>query len=174
MLRHTRSDPPRPPRLEPDRNPLMSVDVFAVILLGAALHATWNAVVKGGGDTLLAGRWYCDWANTALPSRITRSITLNGFSVGWPSNPCSLHLHCQPRRRSSAPLPKDRCRHPQIPGGISNVTCNTSTAPCSTFAAKKRRYRVEHPSRYRPEIAMKSTSIMSSSNGRYHSGGIGK
>ena len=31
----------------------MSFDVFAVILLGAALHATWNAVVKGGGDTLL-------------------------------------------------------------------------------------------------------------------------
>ncbi|MFK9006051.1 EamA family transporter [Pseudomonas pergaminensis] len=31
----------------------MSFDVFAVILLGAALHATWNAVVKGGGDKLL-------------------------------------------------------------------------------------------------------------------------
>lgn len=31
----------------------MSVAVFAIILLGAALHATWNAVVKGGGDKLL-------------------------------------------------------------------------------------------------------------------------
>ncbi|MGY2400395.1 EamA family transporter [Pseudomonas sp. SDO5271_S396] len=31
----------------------MSFDVFAIIMLGAALHATWNAVVKGGGDKLL-------------------------------------------------------------------------------------------------------------------------
>ena len=32
----------------------MSVAVFAIIMLGAALHATWNAVVKGGGDKLLS------------------------------------------------------------------------------------------------------------------------
>lgn len=31
----------------------MSLSVFAIILLGAALHATWNAVVKGGVDKLL-------------------------------------------------------------------------------------------------------------------------
>ncbi|WP_338724475.1 EamA family transporter [Pseudomonas tolaasii] len=31
----------------------MSLDIFAIILLGALLHATWNAVVKGGGDKLL-------------------------------------------------------------------------------------------------------------------------
>ncbi|WDU61626.1 EamA family transporter [Pseudomonas poae] len=31
----------------------MSLDVFAIIMLGAALHATWNAVVKGGVDKLL-------------------------------------------------------------------------------------------------------------------------
>ncbi|NVZ19386.1 EamA family transporter [Pseudomonas costantinii] len=31
----------------------MSFDVFAIILLGALLHATWNAVIKGGGDKLL-------------------------------------------------------------------------------------------------------------------------
>ncbi|OPA94118.1 EamA family transporter [Pseudomonas fluorescens] len=31
----------------------MSLDVFAVIMLGALLHATWNAVVKGGSDKLL-------------------------------------------------------------------------------------------------------------------------
>lgn len=31
----------------------MSFAVFAIIMLGAALHATWNAVVKGGGDKLL-------------------------------------------------------------------------------------------------------------------------
>ena len=28
----------------------MSLSVFAIIMLGAALHATWNAVVKGGVD----------------------------------------------------------------------------------------------------------------------------
>lgn len=31
----------------------MSLSVFAIIMLGAALHATWNAVVKGGVDKLL-------------------------------------------------------------------------------------------------------------------------
>jgi len=31
----------------------MSLTVFAIIMLGAALHASWNAVVKGGVDTLL-------------------------------------------------------------------------------------------------------------------------
>ena len=31
----------------------MSLDVFAIIMLGAALHATWNAVVKGGDNELL-------------------------------------------------------------------------------------------------------------------------
>lgn len=31
----------------------MSLSVFAIILLGATLHATWNAVVKGGADKLL-------------------------------------------------------------------------------------------------------------------------
>jgi drug/metabolite transporter (DMT)-like permease len=31
----------------------MSFEVFAIVMLGAALHATWNAVVKGGGNKLL-------------------------------------------------------------------------------------------------------------------------
>lgn len=31
----------------------MSFDVFAIIMLGAVLHASWNAVVKGGVDKLL-------------------------------------------------------------------------------------------------------------------------
>lgn len=31
----------------------MSLEVFAIIMLGAILHASWNAVVKGGGDKLL-------------------------------------------------------------------------------------------------------------------------
>jgi drug/metabolite transporter (DMT)-like permease len=31
----------------------MSVSVFALVLVAAALHATWNAVVKGGDDTTM-------------------------------------------------------------------------------------------------------------------------
>ncbi|CAN5239801.1 DMT family transporter [soil metagenome] len=31
----------------------MTIGVFLVVLLAAALHATWNAVVRGGSDTLL-------------------------------------------------------------------------------------------------------------------------
>lgn len=31
----------------------MNVTVFCIVLLAAALHATWNAIVKRGGDTLL-------------------------------------------------------------------------------------------------------------------------
>lgn len=31
----------------------MAPTVFAAVLLGAALHATWNAIVKGGGDKLM-------------------------------------------------------------------------------------------------------------------------
>ena len=32
----------------------MSAIVFAAVLFGAALHASWNAIVKGGGDKLLS------------------------------------------------------------------------------------------------------------------------
>ncbi len=31
----------------------MAPTVFAAVLLGAALHATWNAIVKGGSDKLM-------------------------------------------------------------------------------------------------------------------------
>jgi drug/metabolite transporter (DMT)-like permease len=31
----------------------MSVAVFSIILLAAAFHATWNAIVKGGADTVM-------------------------------------------------------------------------------------------------------------------------
>jgi len=66
----------------------MSFDVFAVILLGAALHATWNAVVKGGGDTLLTTCMITSFASLialavipflALPAR--ESWPLIGASV---------------------------------------------------------------------------------------------
>lgn len=32
---------------------VMSASVFAVVLFAALLHATWNAIVKGGSDKLL-------------------------------------------------------------------------------------------------------------------------
>jgi drug/metabolite transporter (DMT)-like permease len=31
----------------------MTISVFAIVLLAAAFHATWNALIKGGGDKLL-------------------------------------------------------------------------------------------------------------------------
>ncbi|QYE34694.1 EamA family transporter [Polymorphobacter sp. PAMC 29334] len=31
----------------------MDISVFAIVIFAAALHATWNAIVKGGSDTLL-------------------------------------------------------------------------------------------------------------------------
>jgi drug/metabolite transporter (DMT)-like permease len=31
----------------------MTIAVFSIVLLAAACHATWNALVKGGGDTML-------------------------------------------------------------------------------------------------------------------------
>ena len=31
----------------------MELSVFAIVIFAAALHASWNAIVKGGGDTLL-------------------------------------------------------------------------------------------------------------------------
>jgi hypothetical protein len=31
----------------------MPISVFAVVLCAAALHASWNAIVKSGGDKLL-------------------------------------------------------------------------------------------------------------------------
>ena len=31
----------------------MELSVFAIVIVAAALHAGWNAIVKGGGDTLL-------------------------------------------------------------------------------------------------------------------------
>ena len=30
----------------------MSISVFGIVLFAAALHATWNAIVKSAGDTL--------------------------------------------------------------------------------------------------------------------------
>jgi hypothetical protein len=31
----------------------MSITVFGIVLVGALLHATWNAIIKGAGDKLL-------------------------------------------------------------------------------------------------------------------------
>lgn len=37
----------------PPNRCLMELSVFTIVILAAALHAAWNAIVKGGGDTLL-------------------------------------------------------------------------------------------------------------------------
>jgi drug/metabolite transporter (DMT)-like permease len=50
----------------------MSFDVFAIIMLCAALHATWNAVVKGGSNKLLT---------TCMITSIAALIALAGIPL---------------------------------------------------------------------------------------------
>lgn len=46
----------------------MSVEIFLAVLGAAALHATWNAIVKGGGDPLQAAAWTAfSGAGASLP-----------------------------------------------------------------------------------------------------------
>lgn len=43
----------------------MELEVFAAVLAAAALHASWNALVKRGGDPLQAAAWTCFGAAAA-------------------------------------------------------------------------------------------------------------
>ena len=46
----------------------MSTTIFLAVLAAAALHATWNAIVKGGGDPLQAAAWTAfSGAGASLP-----------------------------------------------------------------------------------------------------------
>lgn len=56
----------------------MSIFVFSVVLFAAALHATWNAVVKAGTDKLLTTVLVMSWA--AIFSAVAHMLR-NGSSV---------------------------------------------------------------------------------------------
>jgi hypothetical protein len=62
----------------------MPISVFAVVLFAAALHATWNAIVKGGVDKLLDKATNLFARHAQRPRSIRRAI--RPHSDGKPLN----------------------------------------------------------------------------------------
>ena len=60
----------------------MSVGVFAVVLFAAALHASWNAIVKGGGDKLLTTALVT--SSAALIGAVTLPALRQPDPASWP------------------------------------------------------------------------------------------
>jgi drug/metabolite transporter (DMT)-like permease len=72
-------------------NPTLAVDVLALVLLGALLHATWNALVKSGTDKML------DASMVALGASVTALITIPFLPMpergAWPFVMGSMVIH---------------------------------------------------------------------------------
>jgi drug/metabolite transporter (DMT)-like permease len=60
----------------------MSATVFLVILFAAALHALWNAIVKGGGDTYLTASLV--WLSAAIVSALALPFLAQPAPASWP------------------------------------------------------------------------------------------
>lgn len=60
----------------------MSVTVFAIVLFAAALHASWNAVVKSGGDKLLTTVLVT--TSAAIFAAIALPLLQQPNSASWP------------------------------------------------------------------------------------------
>jgi drug/metabolite transporter (DMT)-like permease len=60
----------------------MPIGVFAVVLFAAALHASWNAIVKGGGDKLLTTVLVT--TSAALVAIITLPALRQPDAASWP------------------------------------------------------------------------------------------
>ncbi len=60
----------------------MALGVFAIVLFAAALHASWNAIVKGGGDTLLTTVLVT--TSAALIGAITLPALRQPEAASWP------------------------------------------------------------------------------------------
>lgn len=60
----------------------MAVSVFSIVLLAAAFHATWNAVVKGGGDKLLTTVLITGWG--ALIAVVLLPLLAAPSRASWP------------------------------------------------------------------------------------------
>jgi drug/metabolite transporter (DMT)-like permease len=60
----------------------VSLTAFAIVLLAAALHASWNAIVKGGGDKLLMTVLVT--ASAALTGAITLPFLRQPEAASWP------------------------------------------------------------------------------------------
>lgn len=69
----------------------MPLDIIFLVLLGAALHATWNALVKSGKDKQL------DSAMTALGAAVASIAALPFVSMpnveAWPYIICTVFIH---------------------------------------------------------------------------------
>src|SRR6202044_1711702 len=60
----------------------MPIGVFAIVLFAAALHASWNAIVKGGGDKLLTTVLIT--TSAALIGAITLPALRQPEAASWP------------------------------------------------------------------------------------------
>jgi drug/metabolite transporter (DMT)-like permease len=60
----------------------MPITVFGIVLLAAALHATWNAIVKGAGDKLLATIMVAAAASTL--SALALPFLTQPSTASWP------------------------------------------------------------------------------------------
>src|SRR3984957_3642513 len=60
----------------------MPIGVFAIVLFAAALHASWNAIVKGGGDKLLTTMLVT--TSAALIGAITLPALRPPDAASWP------------------------------------------------------------------------------------------
>jgi drug/metabolite transporter (DMT)-like permease len=60
----------------------MALGVFAIVLFAAALHASWNAIVKGGGDKLLTTILVT--TSAALIGAITLPALRQPEAASWP------------------------------------------------------------------------------------------
>jgi drug/metabolite transporter (DMT)-like permease len=60
----------------------MPIGVFAIVLCAAALHASWNAIVKGGGDKLLTTALVT--TSAALIGALTLPTLRQPEAASWP------------------------------------------------------------------------------------------
>lgn len=69
----------------------MTLDILVVVLFAALLHATWNALIKSGGDKLLDTIVLCAAAATlALPALILLPLPA---AASWPYLAASVAIH---------------------------------------------------------------------------------
>ena len=101
----------------------MPLSVFAAVLLGAALHASWNAIVKSGPDKLLSTVLVA--AGSALVAAAALPLLL------FPA-PAKLALPCDLRRR---PGPLLRARRRRLPRHRHEPRLSADARPCPALVA---------------------------------------
>ena len=69
----------------------LSPGILALVLLAALLHATWNAIVKGGPDKLLGATMVLTWA--AAPAVVLAFFVPIPAAESWPYLAASVIIH---------------------------------------------------------------------------------